>query len=260
VFSDVSNHIGNSDTISALLTQARLWLGILPFHTQDRITRERTLLALSTRVRDILTPMDFRERLRKGMVGFRRFGEQVGNMRNVRDHLDLAQLHAAGEGYILNLREDRKLLHRAQCDSIGAMMSDQYPKIFFETPDEATQWLKIATFGEQGWENCGRCGGLALRSERDMLTPMTRIQRRVADLQVTLQTLTDSSAGHDGMLMDQAQRACKAASEYLEKDMVQDAIHACFFAEACVGVIQGEERSSDALRRSIEELLPGTQI
>jgi hypothetical protein len=72
----------------------------------------------------------------------------------------LAQLQVAGVGYILNLREDRRLLHRAHCDSIGAMVSNAYPKVFFETSDEATQWLKIATFGDHGWTNCGKCGGL----------------------------------------------------------------------------------------------------
>ncbi len=126
-----------------------------------REVESQSQLRQRTCQRDILTPMDFRERLRTGRVarrGFRRFGKQIGNMRDVRDHSDLAQLQAAGAGFILNIREDRKMLHQAGCEAIEVMSSTAYDKVFFETSDEATQWLNT-NLGDQGWTNCGLCGG-----------------------------------------------------------------------------------------------------
>ena len=48
-------------------------------------------------------------------------------MRVVRDNLDLAQLQATGEGFILNARTERKM-HRSRCEAVGAMVSTAYPK------------------------------------------------------------------------------------------------------------------------------------
>jgi hypothetical protein len=62
-------------------------------------------------------------------------------MRDVRDNLDLAQLQAGGEGFILNVRDDRRMMHRSRCEAVGAMVSSAYPKIFFEDADEAKAWL-----------------------------------------------------------------------------------------------------------------------
>jgi hypothetical protein len=79
-------------------------------------------------------------------------------MRNVTDQLDLAQLQAAKRGYILNARNDRKLLHRSGCEAIGAMVSSAYPKIFFEELDEAREWSETQ-YGKFGWAPCGKCLG-----------------------------------------------------------------------------------------------------
>lgn len=84
-------------------------------------------------------------------------------MRDVRDNLDLAQLQAAGEGFIVNARLDRRMVHQSRCEAVGAMVSTAYPKIFFEDPNDAKVWLNTA-FGEQGWRNCGVCGGLTGQS------------------------------------------------------------------------------------------------
>ena len=79
-------------------------------------------------------------------------------MRDVQDNLDLAQLQAGGRGFILNARDDRKKLHGAGCEAVGAMVSRAYPKIFFEESTEAKQWLD-GRYGQSGWTNCGLCGG-----------------------------------------------------------------------------------------------------
>lgn len=83
-------------------------------------------------------------------------------MRDVRDHLDLAQLQAVRRGFILNIR-DRKMVHHAGCESVGAMVPDAYRKVFFEDSAEASRWLDDE-YGSQGWENCGRCKGLQFSS------------------------------------------------------------------------------------------------
>jgi hypothetical protein len=77
-------------------------------------------------------------------------------MRDVRDNLDLAQIQAEKRGYILNARTDGKKLHRSGCETVGAMVSTAYPKMFFEELDEACKWLD-AKYGESGWTRCGVC-------------------------------------------------------------------------------------------------------
>jgi hypothetical protein len=79
-------------------------------------------------------------------------------MRRVIENLDLAQLQKDGRGFILNIRDDVKKLHRAKCDAVTAMVSAAYPKYFFEEEeqDEALKWLD-AEYGERGWSPCGYC-------------------------------------------------------------------------------------------------------
>jgi hypothetical protein len=77
-------------------------------------------------------------------------------MREVLDNLDLAQIQAEKRGYILNARTDRKKLHRSGCETVGAMVSTAYPKVFFEELDEACKTLN-AKYGESGWTRCGVC-------------------------------------------------------------------------------------------------------
>jgi hypothetical protein len=108
-----------------------------------------------------------------GEKGLRRFGEPIGDMRDKRDLVDLQD---AGKGFILNLREDRKLLHRAGCEAVGVMSSTAHPKVFFAS-EESLQWLTV-NLGQRGWENCGKCGGSsAPRSGNTDLAhyPATRI-------------------------------------------------------------------------------------
>ena len=80
-------------------------------------------------------------------------------MHRVTDPLELAQLQAAGKGFILNARGDPNKLHKAGCQSVGAMAAFSYRKFFFETYEEAQTWLNLnVEFSEAGWEPCGRCG------------------------------------------------------------------------------------------------------
>jgi hypothetical protein len=112
---------------------------------------------LSVRMsRDMLSPMDLYDRV-FGPTGLRRFGDPIDGMRDVRDNTDLEQLRVDGKGFILNLREDRKMLHRARCEAIQAMVSPAYPKVFFAS-EESLRWLD-ATLGKHGWIDCGKCGG-----------------------------------------------------------------------------------------------------
>jgi hypothetical protein len=77
-------------------------------------------------------------------------------MRDVRDNLDLAQLKEAKQGYIANLRTDMKKLHRAWCESVGAMYPGAYRKVFFEDRDEARRWLDTE-YTSARWDSCGKC-------------------------------------------------------------------------------------------------------
>ena len=81
-------------------------------------------------------------------------------MRDVRDPLDLAQLQTAKQGFILNVRNDRRKLHRAGCETVGVIASNFYRKVFFEESKEATRVLLDAKWGVSGWGNCGICGGI----------------------------------------------------------------------------------------------------
>jgi hypothetical protein len=78
-------------------------------------------------------------------------------MRQVVTNLELAQLQEAKRGFILNARHVKRL-HRAGCETVGAMVSTAYPKIFFEEFDEAQQWAdKEYGAYPTGWTTCGIC-------------------------------------------------------------------------------------------------------
>ncbi len=87
-------------------------------------------------------------------------------MRDVLDHKDLARLLEEQRGFIVNIREDRKKVHRAGCESVGAMLTSAYQKVFFEDEDAevARQWLN-ERFGTGGWVNCGLCRGIGRESK-----------------------------------------------------------------------------------------------
>jgi hypothetical protein len=59
-----------------------------------------------------------------------------------------------GEGFVFNNRADRKLLHRANCESLEVMSTKAYQKLFFDDLDKAWDWLDR---NHEGWEVCGRC-------------------------------------------------------------------------------------------------------
>lgn len=76
-------------------------------------------------------------------------------MRTVTNHADLSGILEQGDGYVFNDRNDRKMLHRANCEALEAM-TRKYKKLFFEDLAEATRWLD-QQYGSNGWEVCGRC-------------------------------------------------------------------------------------------------------
>lgn len=77
-------------------------------------------------------------------------------MRDIRDNVDLAQLQQAAQGFILNARNDGLKLHKAGCESVGAMHPGAYPKTFFEKYGEAAKFLD-QKYGSLGWFKCGVC-------------------------------------------------------------------------------------------------------
>jgi hypothetical protein len=87
-----------------------------------------------------------------------RFGPCPPTLRTIRDHSDLESLRAAGQGFVINIRDDRSRIHRVTCESIEVMSTSAYPKIFVQTGREAVQWIETDT-GKVPWEHCGRCGG-----------------------------------------------------------------------------------------------------
>lgn len=76
--------------------------------------------------------------------------------------LELAQIQAERRGFIVNARTDGYKLHRAGCDSVGAMHPGAYPKIFFKEFDDADALLK--TKSADAWSYCGYCSPQQRRS------------------------------------------------------------------------------------------------
>jgi hypothetical protein len=80
-----------------------------------------------------------------------------GPMRDVQDGVDLANLQAARDGFIVNDRPDGRKLHQAGCEAVGAMHANAYRKIFFDSAKEAVDWLN-SQYGN-AWKPCGHCRG-----------------------------------------------------------------------------------------------------
>lgn len=78
-------------------------------------------------------------------------------MRKIQSHAELTEVIRQGDGFILNDRNDRKMLHRVNCESLEVMSTRAYDKLFFEDFGEAKAWLD-KKYGAKGWEGCGRCG------------------------------------------------------------------------------------------------------
>jgi len=75
--------------------------------------------------------------------------------RKIETHAELSELMQQGQGFVFNNRDDRKMLHRVNCESLEVMHTRRYEKLFFENLEEAIDWLNR---NYDGWELCGRCG------------------------------------------------------------------------------------------------------
>ncbi len=57
--------------------------------------------------------------------------------------------------------------------------------------------------------------------------------------------------------MEEAQHACDVATDLLRTNRGMQAKYACFYAEACVALIQSDLSSAEKLRRILREDLAG---
>jgi hypothetical protein len=85
------------------------------------------------------------------------FGAIITVMRKIASHAELTEIIRLGDGYVFNDRNDRKMLHRANCEALEVMSTRMYDKLFFGDFREAKSWLD-ARYGAKGWEGCGKCG------------------------------------------------------------------------------------------------------
>ena len=77
-------------------------------------------------------------------------------MRKIASHAELAEIIRVGEGCVVNIRNDRRMLHAASCEALEVMSTKAYDKWFFDDWREAKRWLD-QNYGANGWEVCGRC-------------------------------------------------------------------------------------------------------
>jgi hypothetical protein len=77
-------------------------------------------------------------------------------VRKIETHAELTEVIREGDGYIVNDRSDRPMLHQARCESLEVMSTRKYNKLFFDELDEAMKWAN-RRYGANGWETCGRC-------------------------------------------------------------------------------------------------------
>ena len=76
--------------------------------------------------------------------------------RKIESHAELAELIQQGQGFVFNNRDDRKMLHQVNCESLEVMSTTMYEKLFFDDLDIARNWLDWK-YGADGWLVCGRC-------------------------------------------------------------------------------------------------------
>lgn len=76
--------------------------------------------------------------------------------REIRSHSELNELMEQGEGFVVNIRDDRKMLHRVTCEALEVSSTRKYQKLFFEDFEKVKDWLD-QNYGQDGWEACGRC-------------------------------------------------------------------------------------------------------
>lgn len=77
-------------------------------------------------------------------------------MRKIETHAELTEVVREGDGYIINDRTDRPMLHQVRCESLEVMSTRKYDKLFFENLEAAMKWAD-RRYGANGWEPCGRC-------------------------------------------------------------------------------------------------------
>src|SRR6266550_7390549 len=58
--------------------------------------------------------------------------------------------HPTGQGFVFNNRDDRKMLHQVNCESLEVMSTTMYEKLFFDDLDIARNWLDWK-YGADGW-------------------------------------------------------------------------------------------------------------
>ena len=59
----------------------------------------------------------------------------------IESHAELTELIRQAQGFVFNNRDDHKMLHKANCESLEVMSTSRYEKLFFEDVDQATDWL-----------------------------------------------------------------------------------------------------------------------
>src|SRR6266481_4801371 len=72
---------------------------------------------------------------------FARFDPLPHSMRRVRNHSELEALRTAGVGFIINIRGDQSTRHRANCEAVQAMVTDEHKKFFCDNQRDAIEWL-----------------------------------------------------------------------------------------------------------------------
>lgn len=71
-------------------------------------------------------------------------------------HAELSKVMENGSAYILNCRNDRRVLHRATCSFAETMSPRDYEKLYFDDLSEARAWCN-ENFGQREWKRCGYC-------------------------------------------------------------------------------------------------------
>jgi hypothetical protein len=77
-------------------------------------------------------------------------------MRRIESHVELSRIMESGNGYVLNCRNDRKVLHRATCSFAEIMSPRDYEKFHFDDLSEAFEWCN-EKLGRSRWKKCGYC-------------------------------------------------------------------------------------------------------
>ena len=80
-------------------------------------------------------------------------------MRQIMTNDEMLLLQLDKKGFLLNERNDVRMVHHVSCEAVQAMVVREHPKYFSEDRSASKDWLD-RRFGSDGWVNCGRCSGL----------------------------------------------------------------------------------------------------